>query len=156
LGFDDPPSSIDHSGCSPRDAQIISRDLTDSRGAVRKRLYRGFRGIGRQNRQSRVRLQSGEELFVPYLPQPPDRTLQIRIGAEDIMVATNKPEGISAGNVLPGTIRTIELLDGQAILTILVGEEFYVRLTASAVRRLDLRQDSRVFLIMKTHSFRIL
>jgi molybdate transport system ATP-binding protein len=106
--------------------------------------------------QSKVRLQSGKELFVPYLPQPPNRTMQIRIGADDIMVATNKPEGISAGNVLPGTIRTIDLLDGQAILTILVGEEFYVRLTASAVRRLDLRQGSRVFLIMKTHSFRIL
>ncbi len=106
--------------------------------------------------QSKVRLQSGEELFVPYLPQPPNRTLQIRIGADDIMVATNKPEGISAGNVLPGTIRNIDLLDGQAILTILMGEEFYVRLTAAAVRRLDLRQDRRVFLIMKTHSFRIL
>jgi hypothetical protein len=36
------------------------------------------------------------------------------------------------------------------------GAEFYVRLTASAVDKLELIEDHPVFLIMKTHSFRIL
>jgi molybdate transport system ATP-binding protein len=106
--------------------------------------------------RSNVRLQSGEQLFVPYLPQPPGRPLQIRISADDIIVATQNPEGISAGNVLPGTIRRIELLDGQAMLTVLAGEEFYVRVTAAAVSKLGLVEDSRVFLIMKTRSFHLL
>jgi molybdate transport system ATP-binding protein len=103
--------------------------------------------------RSKVRLQSGEELFIPYLAQPSNRTLQVRIGADDIIVATQKPEGISAGNVLPGTIHTIDLLDGQAMLTVFAGEEFYVSVTAAAVSKLGLRDDSRVFLIMKTRSF---
>lgn len=106
--------------------------------------------------RSKVRLQSGEELFIPYLAQPSNRTLQVRIGADDIIVATQKPEGISAGNVLPGTIRTIDLLDGQAMLTVFAGEEFYVSVTAAAVSKLGLRDDSRVFLIMKTRSFHLL
>ena len=106
--------------------------------------------------RSKVLLQSGEVLFIPYLPQSPKRSLQIRISADDIIVATQNPEGISAGNVLPGTIRTIEFLDGQAMLTVFAGEEFYVRLTAAAVSKLGLREDSRVFLIMKTRSFHLL
>lgn len=105
--------------------------------------------------RSKVRLQSGEELFIPYLSQSPNRPLQIRIGADDIIIATHQPEGISAGNVLSGKVRTVDSLDGQAMLTVLAGEEFYVRLTAASVSRLGLREDSPVFLIMKTRSFRL-
>ena len=98
----------------------------------------------------------GDELFVPYLPEPENHTLQIRIGADDILVATNRPEGISAGNVLSGTIRTIDAVDGQAMLTVVAGDEFYVRLTATAVKRLGLVKETPVFLIMKTRSFHLL
>jgi len=106
--------------------------------------------------RTKVRLSSGEELFIPYLQHSSDRPFQIRISANDIIVATQNPEGISAGNILPGTIRTIDLLEGQAMLTVFAGEEFYVRLTAAAVSKLGLRGDSRVFLIMKTRSFDLL
>ena len=106
--------------------------------------------------RSKVHLESGEELFIPYLPQPPSRPLQIRISADDIIVATQNPEGISAGNVLPGTIRTIDFVDGQAMLTVFAGEEFYVSLTAAAVQKLGLIEDCRVFLVMKARSFHLL
>jgi molybdate transport system ATP-binding protein len=106
--------------------------------------------------RSKVRLQSDQELFIPHLAQAPNQRLQIRIGADDIIVATQKPEGISAGNVVPGTIRSIEFLDGQAMLTVFAGEEFYVRLTAAGVDRLGLKEGDPVFLIMKTRSFRLL
>jgi molybdate transport system ATP-binding protein len=106
--------------------------------------------------RSKVHLESGEELFIPYLPQSPSRPLQIRISADDIIVATQNPEGISAGNVLPGTIRTIDMIEGQAMLTVFAGEEFYVRLTATAVQKLGLIEDCRVFLVMKARSFHLL
>ena len=106
--------------------------------------------------RNKVRLSSGEVLFIPDFQHSPDRPFQIRISADDIIVATQKPEGISAGNVLPGTIRTIDLLEGQAMLTVFAGEEFYVRLTAGSVNKLALREDTPVFLIMKTRSFHLL
>lgn len=103
-----------------------------------------------------VRLESGQELSVPYVEQPENRLLQIGISADDILVGTQKPEGISAGNVLAGIVRRIDLLGGQAVITVDAGDEFYVRLTASAVSRLQLVEQTPVFLIMKTRSFRLL
>jgi len=103
-----------------------------------------------------VRLRSGTELFIPYLPQPANRSLQIRVSADDILIGTQRPEGISAGNVLAGTVHRIELVDGQALVTVSAGEEFFVRLTSGAVARLQLKEATPVFLIIKTRSFRVL
>ncbi|MGH7887913.1 MAG: molybdenum ABC transporter ATP-binding protein [Candidatus Binatia bacterium] len=105
---------------------------------------------------TRVRLASGTELLIPYLPRPAKPNFQIRVSADDILIATERPSGISAGNVLPGTIRRSESIDGEAMLTVLAGDEFFVRLTASAVTRLGLKENTPVFLIIKTRSFRVL
>ena len=105
---------------------------------------------------TRVYLASGTELSIPYLPRPANAKFQIRVSADDILVATERPKGISAGNVISGTIRRIETLSGEALLTVLAGDEFFVRLTSSAVSRLALKEDSPIFLIIKTRSFRVL
>jgi molybdate transport system ATP-binding protein len=103
---------------------------------------------------SRVRLESGQELFVPFVPKPSSRVFQVRVSADDILASTHRPEGISAANVLRGVIRTIETTAGQALLAVDAGDLFYVRLTASAVIRLGLASGSPVFLIIKARSFR--
>lgn len=106
--------------------------------------------------RSRARLQSGVELFVPYVQKVSGQSLRLRISADDILVATRRPEQISAGNVVAGTVRSIDFLDGQAMLTVLAGEEFFVRLTAAAVKRLDLVERQELFLIMKVSSFSLM
>jgi molybdate transport system ATP-binding protein len=105
---------------------------------------------------TQVRLASGTELLIPYLERPANPNFQIRVSADDILVATERPSAISAGNVLSGTIRRIESLDGEAMLTVLAGDEFFVSLTSSAVARLGLKENTPVFLIVKTRSFRVL
>ena len=110
----------------------------------------------REAGRSRVRLSSGTEIFIPYLAAPAGAPLQIRISADDILVGTKQPEGISAGNILPGTIRALEFLEGQALLSVHTGEEFYVRLTSGAATRLGLAVGADVFLIIKTRSFAVL
>jgi molybdate transport system ATP-binding protein len=106
--------------------------------------------------RTKVRLQTGQELFIPYLSTPENKMIQIRISADDILVAIKPPEGISAGNILPGIVRRIDAIDGQAMVTVAAGDEFSARLTASAVKRLGLVEKTPVFLIMKTRSFRSL
>jgi molybdate transport system ATP-binding protein len=105
---------------------------------------------------TRVRLTSGTELLIPYLERPANPNFLIRVSADDILVATERPNAISAGNVLWGTIRRIESLDGEAMLMVLAGDEFFVSLTSSAVARLGLKENTPVFLIIKTRSFRVL
>jgi molybdate transport system ATP-binding protein len=106
--------------------------------------------------RTKVRLQTGEELTIPYMQKPATNFIQVRISADDILIATERPEQISASNVIAGVVRRVDLFDGQAVLTVLAGEEFYVRITAAAVNRLGLIEDSRVFLIMKARSFHLL
>jgi molybdate transport system ATP-binding protein len=106
--------------------------------------------------RTKVRLQAGQELFIPYLSKPENSVIQIRISADDILIATKPPEGISAGNVLSGTVRSVEAADGQVMVTVAAGDEFCARLTAAAVKRLNLTENTPVFLIMKTSSFRCL
>ena len=106
--------------------------------------------------RTRVRLESGQELFVPYIARSVGQPLQVRISPGDILISTERPKAISAANIISGTIRSIERSNGQAMIAVDDGVEFYVRLTASAVERLKLIEKLPVFLIMKTHSFRIL
>lgn len=42
------------------------------------------------------------------------------------------------------------------MIAVAAGVEFFVRLTAAAVSRLQLTEQSAVFLIMKTQSFRVI
>jgi molybdate transport system ATP-binding protein len=107
------------------------------------------------NGRTKVLLGSGRELFIPYVKQPASHLFQVRVSADDILVATRRPEEISAANVLPGIVRRIDSLNGEAVVTVSAGEEFYVRLTALAVTRLGLSEESRIFLIIKARSFRL-
>ena len=115
-----------------------------------------FAESNREAGTTRVRLVSGVELLIPHVQRQANASFQVRVSADDILVATERPTGISAGNVLSGTVRKIESLDGEAMLTVLAGEEFLVRLTASAVMRLSLMENKQVYLIIKTRSFRVL
>jgi molybdate transport system ATP-binding protein len=113
-------------------------------------------GSDLQGGRSKVRAESGLELFVPYLKESPNRFLHVRLSADEILVATQPPEGISAGNVIPGKVRNIESINDQAVLTVDGGEVFFVRLTPAAVANLSLRAGTQVFLIIKARSFRFL
>ncbi|HEY1268028.1 MAG TPA: molybdenum ABC transporter ATP-binding protein [Candidatus Binatia bacterium] len=106
--------------------------------------------------RSRVRLEAGTCLFIPYTPKPPNSRLQIGIAGDDILIATQKADNISAGNVLEGIVRGLEIAAGQAILRVDAKDEFYVRLTPTAVRRLALSVGVNVYLIIKTRSCVIL
>jgi molybdate transport system ATP-binding protein len=111
-------------------------------------------GCNPQEGTSKVRFESGREVIIRYMPQPISRSLPIRVSADDILVATERPQAISAANILTGTVRQLESFEGQILLTVEAGELFCVRLTAAAVKRLGLSEGTAVFLIIKATSFR--
>jgi molybdate transport system ATP-binding protein len=102
--------------------------------------------------RTRVRLECGREIFIPYMARPKESSLQVRIRGDDILLATQLPAGISAGNVIDGVIRDIEIVEGQAIIKVDAAVIFTVRLTMGAVRALGLAKGQNVFLIIKTRS----
>ena len=107
--------------------------------------------------RSKVRLQSGEDLFIPV----PASGAQPSIASSHQLRTTLSsrrriPKASPRATSCRGGFGTVDFLGGQAMLTVFAGEEFYVRLTAAAVSNFGLRDDSRVFLIMKTRSFHLL
>jgi molybdate transport system ATP-binding protein len=112
--------------------------------------------LDRAGGRSKVRTDKGLEFFIPLLKQSPDRSFQVRLSADDILIGTQRPEGLSAGNIIPGKLREIELLADQAVLTVEAKDIFYVRVTPAAISRLNLQEGSPVFLIIKARSFRLL
>jgi molybdate transport system ATP-binding protein len=143
-------------------AQGIPREVLRSRQAIVQPGDDQFENIltahivepEPQSGRTRVRLASGQELYVPFVAQPGVWEIKVRISPDDILLGTKRPEGISAANVLAGTIRRIEASAGEALISVSAGDEFFVRLTQSAVNRLELAEQMPVFLIMKTRSFR--
>jgi molybdate transport system ATP-binding protein len=76
--------------------------------------------------------------------------------AEDILLSLGPLTGVSARNVLEGTVKRIEEAGvGDRILLVEVeGVPFAVRVTEGAVRELRVAQGSRVFLAVKTSACR--
>lgn len=102
-----------------------------------------------------VRLeQSNLELEVPLTTTSDDRvTVAVRAG--DILVATRRPDGISARNVLQGDIEHLQREGTAIVARVRAGAAFLVHLTPASVDDLTLRPGSRVWLIIKTYSCRI-
>jgi molybdate transport system ATP-binding protein len=93
------------------------------------------------------------ELETPLVRADVGSRLRVGIRAGDLLLATESPRGLSARNVLPGTIRGLEQRD--VIVSALVdcsGAEFEVHLTVAAREALKLAPGKKVWLVVKTHS----
>ena len=86
--------------------------------------------------------------------RPKDR-VTVSISASDIILALERPEAISARNILRGIVRSVELGDYAAFAFVDAGAEFVVELTSEAVAALGVRDGSEVYVIFKTSSITI-
>jgi molybdate transport system ATP-binding protein len=97
-------------------------------------------------------IQSNCELEVPLGPNEPGAQLQVAIRAGDILLATQPPHFLSARNVLPGTLESLESRGTLVIAQVNAGARFIVHITPGAVRSLQLTVGCPVWLVLKTHS----
>jgi len=95
------------------------------------------------------------ELRVPHLDLAVGAALRVRIRARDVMIALQPPEGLSALNVLPGTVAEIGHADGPIVEMRLdcAGEALIVRLTRRSVETLGLAPGCPVYAVIKSIAF---
>ncbi|PYX42089.1 MAG: hypothetical protein DMG81_02230 [Acidobacteria bacterium] len=92
------------------------------------------------------------ELETPLVRAEPGELLRIGIRAGDILLATQRPEGLSARNVLQGRITSLIRRDVISVAYVNMGVELEVHLTLAARDALQLAQGREVWLVVKTHS----
>jgi molybdate transport system ATP-binding protein len=95
------------------------------------------------------------ELRVPALDLPVGAALRVRIRARDVMIALTPPEGLSALNVLPGTVVEISAGDGPIVQMRLDcgGDALVARLTRRSVETLGLTPGRAVHAVIKSIAF---
>jgi molybdate transport system ATP-binding protein len=99
----------------------------------------------------RVRLQR-VELEVPLGHALPGDQVRVAIRAGDILVATEKPHGLSARNVLEGRIVALEERGPFLLLRIDCGDLLQAQVTRGAARTLGLALGASVWIVVKTYS----
>jgi len=74
---------------------------------------------------------------------------------EEILLSREPLERISARNILPGRVESVDSGEADAIVRVeAAGVSWRAHLTADALRDLDLAAGTPVWLVIKTHSFR--
>ncbi len=101
----------------------------------------------------RVRLgESACEIEVPLGYAAAGSRVQVAVRAGDILLATERPHGLSARNVLEGRIISVEQRGTMVVARVDSGVTFVAHITPGAVRALDLAAGRHVWLVLKTHS----
>jgi molybdate transport system ATP-binding protein len=96
----------------------------------------------------------GGPLWLPQVGAQPGAVLRLRILAQDVMLAVERPRGISALNVLSGRVVDIRMGEGPgAMVRLRVGAEVLLaRVTRRSVGALDLAPGKPVFAVLKAVS----
>jgi len=124
-----------------------------SAAAVVEAELRGHTGDG----LSEVAFDGGT-LLLPRLDAAPGARLRIRIDAQDVMLATARPEGLSALNILPVTVTALERVEGAGVLVRLAagsggrGAALLARITERSATALALAPGLACHAIVKTVS----
>lgn len=106
-----------------------------------------------QDGLSRLESHAGA-LWLPRIDAPLGTTVRIRILAQDVMLATTRPTGISALNILPATVLDIRQGDGPGTLIRLDmgGTAILARITRRSANLLSLAPGRPVFAVLKAVS----
>ena len=91
---------------------------------------------------------------VPRIDAAPGSRLRLRIRARDVMIATERPNGVSALNVMPGVIHAIGAGGQDALVSVdCNGDRIIARVTPYSARTLGLAPGLGVFVIVKAVTF---
>ncbi|WP_372801860.1 molybdenum ABC transporter ATP-binding protein [Paracoccus seriniphilus] len=110
--------------------------------------------LGAQDEDGLTRLDSrAGPIWLPHIDRPIGTELRLRIMAQDVMIALERPANLSALNVLPATITDLTQTEGGIQLRMDAGgEALLARITARSARVLDLHPQKQVHAVLKAVS----
>ena len=98
----------------------------------------------------------GEQLLrIPHCGRPPGTRLFVGLRADDVILARDRPQGLSVRNALRGTVTEISAVGATRLVYVDVGRRLAAKVTPEAVAELALSPGQEVFCLVKTHSLRI-
>ena len=96
------------------------------------------------------------DLEVPLSRIDTSQSLRVGIRAGDILLASSPPQGLSARNVFPGAIASLEQRDVTVVAKVNCGAIFEVHLTPAARDSLQLQVGEKIWLVVKTYSCQVM
>jgi molybdate transport system ATP-binding protein len=107
--------------------------------------------------ETRLRLLDGPRLVVPFHDRPPGTCLAVEVRGDEILLAKGPIEGLSARNLIAGTVDRIVTHGAEAEVLVRTGAiTWIVSVVAPAVTALSLAPAADVHLIVKARSCLIL
>ena len=99
-----------------------------------------------------IGLAGGLALFLPRVQGTAGDLVRIRIHAHDVILARERPVGLSALNVLPATVASVRRGGGPgAIVQLAAGpDRLLARITGRSATALELAPDIQVYAIVKS------
>ena len=96
----------------------------------------------------------GTPLFLPHIAQPPGTTLRVRIAAHEVILSRDRPQGLSALNILPGVVHDIRPGDGPGTIVALDtgAGRLLARITRRSAEALALAPGVQAHAVIKTVS----
>ena len=101
---------------------------------------------------TQVKINDNLVLSVPYQDAPVGSVARLGVPAEDILLSLQLLTGVSARNMIPGQIESLEIFEGTVVLRIAAAAPFFVRLTRGSAEDLRLEKGQAVYLMIKSHS----
>jgi molybdate transport system ATP-binding protein len=103
----------------------------------------------------KVRVGSAE-IVTPSAGRPAGEPVIMALGADEIILAISEPSGLSARNVVAGSITELEPVGDGVYASVDIGVPVLVALTHGAVNELGLERGQDVYLVFKTSSIKLL
>jgi molybdate transport system ATP-binding protein len=88
------------------------------------------------------------------LPSAVSGRVELSIRAQDVLLAIQKPEGLSARNIMEGCVKEVRFCGDLCLVTVDIGVPLVSAITPEAREALEIHPGDRIFCIVKATSIR--
>jgi len=115
-------------------------------------LHGAIRGHVPADALTLVTLDGGAEVLCPSRSESAGSRIELLLRPDEIALATSDVAGISLQNRLPGTIRVITAASDRVLVTVDLGQDILVEVTARTVQQLQLVVGQPIWILFKAMS----